>query len=307
MQARSIFKKTNNTFAILMCISIAFFLSCKSERRQQNEASQPEWVSLFNGENLDGWTIKIAGEPVNDNYKNTFRVDSNMIRVVYADYTAWDGKFGHIFYKTPYSYYKLKFDHRFNGVHLQDAPIWSDRNSGIMVHSQSPESMSLAQQFPISLEMQLLARVDSNANPTGNICTPGTLVHMGDSLRQDHCINSSSLTYEVGQWIHGEIEVFGDSLVRHIIEGDTVLVYQKPMIGGGFVGPSWAEGFITDSLTWIKKENTPLSMGYIALQAESQAIDFKNIEFLNLEGCMDPKASNYKSYYVKNNAESCKY
>lgn len=294
--------------AFVFLSSLTFF-GCKDKSEVEVKNDSEEWVSIFNGKDLEGWNIKIAGEDVGVNYNNTFRVDSGMLRVVYDDYTSWDNKFGHIFYKTPYSYYKLKFDHKFNGSQLPDAQEWADRNSGIMVHSQSPESMSLEQQFPISLEMQLLVARDTTLRPTGNICTPGTLVHMGDTLRRDHCINSSSVTFQEGEWIHGEIEVYGDSLVRHIINGVTVLEFTNPLVGGGFVDPnaSWAEGFITDSLTWIEKQDTKLGSGYIALQAESQALDFKNIEFLNLEGCMDPKAKNYKSYFVKHNESLCQY
>jgi len=101
------------------------------------------------------------------------------------------------------------------------------------------------------------------------------------------------------------VEVNGDSLVRHIIEGDTILTYTKPIIGGGAY--SWTSAHITDSLAWINKANTPLTEGYIALQAESQPVAFRRIELLNLVGCKDPKAKNYKPYYVKNDESKCIY
>jgi hypothetical protein len=50
-----------------------------------------------------------------------------------------------------------------------------------------------------------------------------------------------------------------------------------------------------------------LSEGTISLQSESHPVEFRKIEILNLEGCMDPKALNYRSYYVKNISNSCKY
>ncbi|HPN69983.1 MAG TPA: DUF1080 domain-containing protein [Saprospiraceae bacterium] len=300
-------KHLNLSKYFLFFVATIFF-SCKADKVVYDVVAEV-WDTIFNGKNLDGWTIKIANEPLGENYKNTFTVDSQMLRISYDEYSKWDDKFGHIFFEKPMSYYKLKFDHRFLGEHLPDAPIWADKNSGIMVHSQSPQSMSFGQQFPISLEMQLLVGNDTLKNTTGNVCTPGTILHMGDTLRMDHCINSSSITYPLGEWIHGEIEVYGDSLVRHIINGETVLEFTKPKVGGGFLNPNdpWSLAFITDSTTWIQKNDTPLKTGYIALQAESQALDFKNIYLLNLEGCMDSRAKNYKSYYIKHDAGSCVY
>ena len=290
------------------CLKLAIvisFLSCNQTENTTNE----DWTSLFNGKDLTGWDIKITKQPLNDNYKNTFVVEDSMLRVVYDQYEKFDGRYGHIYTTTPYSYYKLRFQYRITGKHLPDAAIWTDRNSGIMVHSQSAKSMELNQDFPVSLEMQLLADTGKNNRHTGNICTPGTQVHIADSLNLDHCLNSDSKFYSVDVWVNGMMEVYGDSLVRHIIEGDTVLTYTKPIIGGGFVGGGfgWAFGHITDSMVWINKANTALREGFIALQAESQPVDFRRIELLNLVGCMDPKAKNYKPYYVKNDNSKCKY
>ncbi len=275
---------------------------------KKNEKSKEDWIPLFNGKDLTGWDIKIAGQPLNDNYKNTFRVEDGMLRVSYDQYDKFDNKFGHLYYKKLLSYYKLKFQYRFIGAHLSDAPVWGDKNSGVMIHSQSAQSVEINQDFPVSLEMQLLGGTGSGETPTGSVCTPGTQVHLLDSLRTDHCIGSTSKTYNGEQWVSAIAEVYGDSLIRHIINGDTVLTYTKPIIGGGFVSEShnWTKANITDSLFWINKAGTPLREGYIALQAESQPVDFRGIELLNLVGCMDPKAKNYKDYYIKSDNSQCK-
>jgi hypothetical protein len=275
----------------------------------KKDKSAEDWAPLFNGKDLTGWDIKIAGQPLNDNYKNTFRWEDSMLRVSYEKYDSFNNRFGHMYYNTPYSYYKLKFQYRIVGDHLPDAPGWADKNSGIMVHSQSAQSMNIDQSFPVSLEMQLLEGTRKGESTTGNICTPGTQVHINGILMQDHCISSSSKKYNGDQWVSGMIEVYGDSLIRHIINGDTVLTYTNTLIGGGFVDNSytWAKANITDSVFWIKKAGTPLKEGYIALQAESQPVDFRKVELLNLAGCMDPKAKNYKDYYIKQDNSKCKY
>lgn len=280
-------------------------LSCKQTPEKKTFAG--EWESLFNGKDLSGWDIKIANHPLNENYKNTFQVDSGMLRVKYDAYDSFRGRFGHLYYHKPLSCYKLRFQYRFAGRQIPGAPGWGALNSGVMIHSQSAASVELHQDFPVSLEAQLLAAPAGEERSTGNICTPGTMVHMGDTLRREHCINSTSKSYPVGRWVSALIEVYGDSLVRHIIEGDTVLAYTRPIVGGGFVSPDhdWHDAHIENFQYWIDRENTPLKEGYIALQAESQPVDFRNIELLNLVGCMDPKSDKFRPWFVKA-GNSCK-
>ena len=292
------------------CSAILFFVLvavCSCTENIDN--NKEEWQPLFNGKDLSGWEIKIKDYPLNDNYKNTFRVEDSMIKVSYSDYEKFDNHFGHIYTQTPYSYYKLKLQYRFTGNHLADAPDWADRNSGIMLHSQSAKSMELHQSFPVSLEFQFLCGNGKDTVTTGNVCTPGTVINFNGKRYIEHIQKSNSKTFLKNEWVSGIAEVYGDSLIRHIINGDTVLTYTKLMIGEGFVSPeyNWATGNITDSLLWINKVNTPLSEGHIALQAESQPVDFRRIEILNLVGCMDTKAKNFKNYYIKANNSKCIY
>jgi len=292
-------------FFILGCL----LQSCWESVSVNPDQNKEEWISLFNGKDLTGWDIKIAGEPLDSNYKNTVRVEDSMLRIVYDQYKTFDNKYGHIYYQTPYSYYKLRFQYRFTGNQTPGGAVWNVRNSGVMVHSQSAKSVNIGQDFPVSVEVQLLGGLGNGDRPTGNVCTPGTQVYMNGSLRTDHCINSSSKTYNGDQWVSMEVVVLGDSIIQHIVEGDTVLSYEKPEIGGGFVnsGYSWTQAHITDSAYWLAKDKTPLKEGYIALQAESHPIDFRKIELLNLVGCMDLKAKNYKNYYLKADNSQCVY
>jgi hypothetical protein len=64
---------------------------------------------------------------------------------------------------------------------------------------------------------------------------------------------------------------------------------------------------VSNKEKWINKKGEIITEGYIALQAESHPIDFKNIKLLNLCGCMEKKAKNYKSYYIKNDLKNCIY
>ena len=298
--------------AFLLILVSLFIYGCGNDTGTagiSKDAGKEEWISLFNGKDLDGWDIKVTGEKLNENYKQTFRVEDSMLRIVYDQYKTFDEKFGHLYYKTPYSYYRIRYQYRFTGNQTPGGATWNVRNSGVMIHSQSAQSVGINQDFPVSLEVQLLGGLNNGDRPTGNICTPGTQVHMLGSLRPEHCVSSSSKTYDGDQWVSMTVIVLGDSLVKHVVETDTVLVYEKPQIGGGFVGKehNWTKANVPDSASWIAKDGTPLKEGYIALQAESHPIDFRKIELLNLVGCMDPKATNYKNYYIKPDNTQCKY
>lgn len=294
---------------MLKNLALLSFLFLSLNSNAQKAADKEEWQSLFNGKDLTGWDIKIAGHKVNDNYKNTFIVEDNMIRVNYKEYDKFTTEYGHMYYNKPFSHYKIRLQYRFTGNQVPGGASWNVRNSGIMLHSQSAASLGLDQDFPISLEMQYLGGLNAGERTTGNLCTPGTIVEINGKVDQAHCINSSSKTYNGDQWVTAEAIVLGDSIVYHMIEGDTVLTFTNPKIGGGYVGKNhtFKDGKVGSEDEWVRKDNTPLGSGYIALQAESHPIDFRNIELLNLKGCMNPKATNYKSYYQYPDNSKCTF
>ena len=278
-----------------------------------NISDQEEWIALFNGEDLSDWTIKFANQVLDVNFRNTFRVKDRMIRISYDAYNTFDDAYAHMYFKKPFSYYKLRFDYRFTGQQVKGGENWNVRNSGIMLHSQSAESNDYGQYFPVSIEIQLLGGLDTGERTTGNVCTPGTALVLNGKLDDRHCINSNSKTYHGDQWVNVEVIVMGGESIAHIIENDTVLKYQFPQIGGGFTNPKLGEkdwtsrGVVQSKDIWIAQSGKILTKGYISLQAESHPIDFKNIELLNLCGCKDPKAKNYKSYFVKADNFKCVY
>ncbi|MBC3758347.1 DUF1080 domain-containing protein [Hyunsoonleella sp. SJ7] len=298
-----------------LAITIAIFIaiSCKSEKKTALQNTDSEiWMPIFNGKDLSDWTIKFTGEDLNVNYKNTFVVEDSMLRIKYDDYKTFNNKFAHIYYNTPYSYYKLRFDYRFTGEQTEGGAHWNVRNSGVMLHSQSAKSNAFDQNFPVSVELQLLGGLnDKKQRPTGNVCTPGTAVVMSDTINYEHCIRSNSKTYFGNNWVHAEALVLGGESMAFLIENDTVLKFTRPQIGsfeanGHYNGEHWKDWGINPT-DWKDQTGKIVTEGYIALQAESHPIDFKNIELLDLCGCMDQKAKNYKSYYVKHKPESCEY
>jgi glucose/arabinose dehydrogenase len=270
------------------------------DRSSGSGTSGMTWQPLFNGRDLKDWDIKFAQHPLGENFRNTFRVEDGMLKVRYDNWEDFKGEFGHIFYKQPFSHYIVAVEYRFVGDQVKGAGAgnsWAIRNNGIMVQSQSAASMGLNQDFPISLEVQLLGGLGNGTRTTGNLCTPGTHVVMNDKLVTTHCINSASITYNGDQWVRVEAMVLGDSVVKHIVNGDTVLVYSKPQMGGGSAN---------NTNPGVLENGKLLKEGYITLQAETAPIDFRKVELVNLAGCMDPKDANYRPYFVKSNPAACK-
>jgi hypothetical protein len=236
--------------------------------------------------------MKLAHHDVGDNYADTFRVENGVIRVMYDKYGDFGARFGHLFYKQKLSHYVLALEYRFFGEQVKGGPSYAKLNSGVMVHSQAPETILKDQDWPISVEAQFLA----GGRTTMNVCTPGTEIFMKGEMVKAHCTNSTSKIYGNDEWVAVEVEVLGSERVRHLIDGQSVLQYEKPMIGGGV-----ANGFDPA----IKKDGTVLDSGYIGLQAESQPVEFRNIRLLNLSGCSKPGSPAYRAYFVHADDTRC--
>lgn len=244
-----------------------------SARAETEVKPNDKWMPLFNGKDLTGWKAKIKGYELGDNYRNTFRVENGVLKVAYDGYDRFDGRFGHLFYKTPFSHYVLRVEYRFVGQQAPGGPGWALRNSGIMIHGQSPESMRKDQDFPVSIEVQLLGGSGSGQRPTANVCTPGTHIVMDGKLITRHCNSSRSKTYHGDQWVTVEVEVHGGKLVKHIIDGETVLEYTEPQL----------DEQDADARTLTSGSDRLLRAGAISLQSESHPVEFRRVELRKLE------------------------
>ncbi len=240
----------------------------------QDRTSNGKWTPIFNGRNLDGWTPKIKGYPFGENFGNTFRVENGVIRVSYDKYDKFNNRFGHLFYREKLSNYRLRVEYRFIGDQAPEGPGWAFRNSGAMLHCQDPKSMGRDQDFPVSVEIQFLGGNGKDKRSTGNMCSPGTHVVMGGKLITQHCVNSTSQTYHGDQWVTMEIEVRGGSLVRSIVNGETVLELTDPQL----------DDKDPDARKLLDGGNPKMvTEGYIALQAESHPIEFRKVELMKLK------------------------
>ncbi len=246
------------------CAAVALFAA---------SAFGEEWISLFNGKDLDGWTPKIRGYKFGENFADTFRVKDGLITVSYDGYDAFDNKFGHLFYKTPFSHYRLLVEYRFIGEQAKGGAGWAIRNSGLMLHCQPPETMTIDQEFPVSIEAQFLGGDGTHERPTCNVCSPGTHIEMNGELVKRHCNDSTSQTFHGDQWVVAEVEVRGGETIKHFVNGDLVLQYEKPQLDPND----------KDAKPLLKGDDVALTSGYISLQSESHPVQFRRVELLPLE------------------------
>ncbi|MCF8713826.1 DUF1080 domain-containing protein [Joostella atrarenae] len=269
-------------YQFIVLAGLIFTIGCKNNEEKKetptlktDTAVQLEWEQLFNGEDLSGWIPKIRHHEVGENYANTFSVKDGYITVNYDGYNdVFNKQYGHLFYDKSFSAYFLAIEYRFIDKQIADGEGWAWRNSGAMLHGQDPRTMLKDQDFPISIEGQFLGGDGTNERHTLNLCTPGTNVVLNDSLFTPHCTNSDSKTYHGDQWVRGTFLVLKDSIVKHIIDGKTVLEYTNPQIG---------DAGVKDFDPAVKQDGKALTEGFISIQSESHPVQFRKVEIIDLD------------------------
>jgi hypothetical protein len=269
------FTRLTLRIAAVVCLTTQTMNAPSSQAVADDAYPEGEWVSLFNGKDLTGWTPKIRFSELGENFGNTFRVEDGLLKVRYdgGGYDEFKERFGHLFFKDSFSNYRLRVEYRFVGEQCPGGPGWAIRNSGMMVHGQDPKTMSKDQDFPVSIEVQLLGGNGRDMRTTSNLCTPGTNVVMNGELKLQHCISSSSKTYHGEDWVTAEIEVRNSQLIRHLLENKVVLEYSQPQLDRRDEN---ARGLIRDDMLLLNE-------GTISLQSESHPIDFRKVEIMVLK------------------------
>lgn len=238
-------------------------------------APEAKWQRIFDGKTLTGWTPKITGRALGEDPLGMFTVQDGAIRVSHKNYTKFEGEFGHLFWKTPLKAYRIRFEYRLFGEPLPGIKVWQNSNSGLMFHAQAPATMRRDQDFPVSLEMQLLGVPRPTAEPSGNLCTPGTTVIFEGKRDPRHCILSSSPLLPVGRWTRAGLEVLPNGEITQSIEGKPVLRFSAPELD--------PDDKDAQPLIAAAGGKLALRQGYIALQSEGHQIEFRNIELQHLD------------------------
>ena len=235
------------------------------------DAPGGKWLSLFNGKDLSDWTVKIAGHDVNDNYRDTFRVEDGLLKVSYKQYDQFGGRFGSLFSKKKLSRYWLRAEYRFTGDEVAGAPSWAFKNSGLQLHSQAPETMRKEQEFPVSVEFDIVGGHFIGSRPTGDVCQNGTLVKIDGAPLSGQCSKLSGITIRNEQWVTAVAEVLGSTRVRQIVDGALVVEYTDLALD-----PKNA-----DARKLIAPDgNAAWGAGYVSIQSNGHPIEFRRIEVL---------------------------
>jgi Domain of Unknown Function (DUF1080) len=253
---------------------IAALVACSQKPAVLVPAPSGNWISLFNGKNLDGWTAKIAGEEFNDNYRDTFRVEDGLLKVSYRQYDKFSGRFGSLFYQRKFSRYWIRAEYRFVGSPAQGAPRWTYKNSGIQLHSQAPATMRKDQEWPVSVEFDIVGGRFMGSRPTGDVCQNGTRVLVGHAALKDQCSKVSDVTIRDDQWTTALAEVDGGTRVRHIVNGALVVEYTDLTL----------DDANEDARRLLSSgAGKALTSGYISIQSNGYPIEFRRIEVLPMD------------------------
>lgn len=256
--------------SLLLILFVSLLLSCVGTRQPADASGKGKWVSLFNGKNLDGWKMKITGYALGENFGNTFRVEDGILSIRYNRYDSFRSRFGALYFNKRFTNYRLKAEYRFIGETTPGAPSWGYRDGGIQYHSQDPATVALNQQFPVCLEYNLHGGNGKEERPVGEICTPGTKVHVNGQRSASFCTPAFvKRTFHGDQWVTAEIEV-RDGTIKHFVNGEEILQYTNPIYDS-----THAVG-----KTLIVSGNDQLRSGYISLQSNSHPMDFRKIEIL---------------------------
>ena len=256
-----------SAFLIVVALGISGFESSES----LSKSGFKGWKPIFNGKNLDGWKIKIAGYPLGENFGQTFRVADGILSIRYDQYgDNFNSRFGALYYGRKLKNYRLKVEYRFVGETAPGAPTWGFRDSGIQYLGQSPESVELKQQFPVCVEYNLHGGNGTEDRPTGELCVPGTSVEFAGSKNKQFCTPPDvKKTFHGDQWVTAEIEI-RDGKIIHFVNGEQILsaanAHYNPEHEFGKVFATKNSGVILD--------------GFVSLQSNSHPIDFRQIELM---------------------------
>jgi hypothetical protein len=262
------------TTRIALAALLATLAACAPKPKVIVAAPAGNWISLFNGRNLDGWTVKIAGRDAGDNYRNTFRAEDGMLKVSYQQYDKFADGFGSLFYDRPFSHYWIRAEYRFVGAAAAGAPGWTYKNSGLQLHSQSPASMRKDQQFPVSVEFDLVGGWLIGSRPTGDVCHYGTRILLGGMPVKGFCSKLSDLTIRGEEWVTVLAEVDGGKHVKQVVNGSQIVEYTDITLDDSNAD---AQRLLAQGA------GKALSSGYISVQSNGFPIEFRRLEVLSLD------------------------
>jgi len=256
-------------FVLLMLLILFLFQSFRSKKVTETNRKD-QWISLFNGKDLQHWIPKIAGYKAGENFGNTFRVSNGILSTRYDSYDSFHNRFGALYYDKKFTNYRLKVEYRFVGDTVAGAPPWGFRDGGIQYDCQDPSTLKLDQPFPVCLEYNLLGGDGKNKRGTGEICASGMYVEINGKRNTSYCTPPAiKKSFNGDEWVTAEIDVHNGEII-HYVNGEEVMRFNNPRYD---TANAIAKNFIVNN-------NDKVNGGYISLQSNSHPMDFRKIEIM---------------------------
>ncbi len=213
-------------------------------------AAEPaeEWISLFDGQTLNGWSKYGGGE-----VGKAWKVENGELYLDAANKESWqEGDGGDIVTNEEYENFHFKTEWK----------ISPNGNSGIifLVH-ESPE---FERTYHTGLEMQVL---DNDGHPDGKIIS-----HRAGDL-YDLIISSQEMAKPVGEWNQAEV-IVNQGKLDLILNGVTVVTTT-------LWTPEW-EALVADSKFKDMPGFGKYKKGKIALQDHGDVVHYRNIQIKKL-------------------------
>ncbi|MGJ8672616.1 3-keto-disaccharide hydrolase [Rubritalea sp.] len=240
--------------ALLFITSALMVGECLSETTPQ-EKSEDGYVSLFNGENLDGWYLKIrSGDE--EMAQKVFSVEDGMVRVFGASFperykvdTGENDTHGMMYTEKKFSRYIFQFEYKWGTRIANNFARWQ-YDAGCFYHVTDDEI------WPTGIEYQVRYDHMQQRNHTGDLIRPkgvayqwicnaeGTAFlhpskggkpakgagweHAGEPTKNFQALND--------KWNRCEIIVMGDQYTVHKLNGEVINIAVDLSPGEGVIG-----------------------------------------------------------------------
>ncbi len=294
--------------------ALLFAISAQAEYQPNHKDSG--WVRLFNGKDLGGLYPHVEGSAKGLNPGNIVSVHDSMIHFYQgrkrANRDAGTG--GILSTDLEFGYYRARVEYR-AGEFTNDGWLTGDPwNSGMFFHANAG-----LPPFPQAIECQLRVHLNSNGNKPCSVAagdcnqawagdfwilTGAQIINRGGQGTQlggccQPAYGNHNPDYEKDGWNTMEVEVFGDSLFRTILNGHEINRGTK------------ATGLNANN------QRVPIKKGRLQLELEGSEFLFRNWEIKLMksdslyaiwhkEGCMDPAFTEYSKEANLHIASTCK-
>lgn len=257
------------------------------------------WITLFNGKNLDGWSIQLRDQDKNEDPNHLVQVDHGVLHFYKDAQAGSEQPFGYLATAKEYSSYRLRLEYKWGEKKF--APrTGSVRDSGLLYHVTATDKV-----WPDSVEYQIQendvgdiyaisTQVTSSADPkTTNIVTTISTNNTSGVIR-----TNSNARLKFLEPTEGGVPVVQGRL------GTSLRVIRNPMNEHegwntveievrGNSATHLLNGTVNNRCNNIKKsvngEWIPLDRGRIALQLEGAEIFYRKIQIQELKEGFDSR------------------